>query len=111
MRTLLSLRVNGSAPLGEVLGVGRWHAFARLPPTMLFAGGRTPPIHPEKPASLAYSAATCAAPELRLGLISQASSQLSTLSDLTNLPTPSTSAQNRPSSIISSSLKCWARSV
>src|SRR5712692_5880549 len=59
---------------------------------MLFAGGRTPPIHPEKPASLAYSAATCAAPALSLGLISQASSQLSTLSDLTNLPTPSTSS-------------------
>src|SRR5207247_5830380 len=57
------------------------------------------------------SAATCAAPALSLGLISQASSQLSTLSDLTNLPTPSTSAQNSPSSMISSSLKCLARSV
>ena len=35
----------------------------------------------------------------------------STLRDLTNLPTPSTSAQNRPSSMISSSLKCLARSA
>jgi hypothetical protein len=52
-----------------------------------------------------YSAATCAASALSLGLISQASSQLSTLSDLTNLPTPSTSAQNKPSSMISSSEK------
>ena len=57
-----------------------------------------------------YSAATCAE-DLRMGLSSQASSQLSTLSDLTNLPTPSTSAQNRPSSIISSSVKCLARSA
>jgi hypothetical protein len=32
-----------------------------------------------------YSAATCARPDLRLGLSSQASSQLSTLSDLTKL--------------------------
>jgi NIPSNAP protein len=58
-----------------------------------------------------YSAATDVAPALSLGLSSQASSQLSTLSDLTNLPTPSTSAQNSPSSMISSSLKCLARSV
>src|SRR5271166_3166057 len=34
-----------------------------------------------------YSAATCAGRDLSLGLSSQASSQLSTLSDLTNLPT------------------------
>jgi len=54
-----------------------------------------------------YSAATRAVtPCVSLGLSSQASSQLSTLSDFTNLPTPSTSAQNRPSSMISSSLKC-----
>jgi hypothetical protein len=58
-----------------------------------------------------YSAATCAGLDLSLGLSSPASSQLSTLSDLTNLPTPSTSAQNRPSSMISSSLKCLARSA
>jgi len=58
-----------------------------------------------------YSAATCAvSPCVSLGLSSHASSQLSTLSDFTNLPTPSTSAQNRPSSMISSSLKCLDRS-
>ena len=43
---------------------------------------------------------------LELRIDSQASSQLRTLSDLTNLPTPSTWAQNRPSSMISSSVKC-----
>ena len=37
-----------------------------------------------------YSAAICAASALSFGLSLQASSQLSTLSDLTNLPTPST---------------------
>ena len=58
-----------------------------------------------------YSAATWAGSVRSLGLSSQASSQLTTLSDLTNLPTPSTSAQNRPSSMISSSLKCLARSA
>jgi hypothetical protein len=61
--------------------------------------------------ALAYSAATCTGLILSLGLSSQASSQLSTLRDLTNLPTPSTSAQKRPSSMISSSLKCSARSA
>ena len=58
-----------------------------------------------------YSAATCAGAALSLGLSSQASSQLKTFSDLTNLPTPSTSAQNNPSSMISSSLKCLASSA
>src|SRR5262249_5893451 len=59
-----------------------------------------------------YSPATHGgAATLSLGLTSQASSQLTTLSDLTNLPTPSTSAQNSPSSMISSSEKCLASSA
>src|SRR6266705_3920787 len=59
-----------------------------------------------------YSAATRdgeAVPSLGSSL--QASSQLSTLSALTNLPTPSTSAHNKPSSMISSSEKCLASSA
>ena len=60
---------------------------------------------------LAYSVVICAGAALSMGLSSQASSQLKTFSDLTNLPTPSTSAQNRPSSIISSSLKYLASSA
>jgi hypothetical protein len=72
---------------------------------------RVPASHRHRSYRRRYSAATCAASALRLGLIAQASSQLSTLSDLTNLPTPSTSAQNKPSSMISSSEKCLASSV
>jgi hypothetical protein len=38
---LLSLRVNSWALLSEVLELGRWRAFARLPPATLFTRGRT----------------------------------------------------------------------
>jgi hypothetical protein len=54
-----------------------------------------------------YSAASAAMPCVSFGFRTQASSQLSTLKDFTNLPTPSVCAQSMPSSIISSSLKCF----
>jgi hypothetical protein len=38
---LLRLGVNSWALLSEVLELGRWRVFARLPPAMLFASGRT----------------------------------------------------------------------
>ena len=47
----------------------------------------------------------------RLGFRSQASCQLITFNDLTNLPTPSVSAQNSPSSMISWSEKCLRNSA
>ena len=54
-----------------------------------------------------YSAASTARPCVSFGFNTQASSQLNTLKDFTNLPTPSVCAQSMPSSIISSSLKCF----
>jgi hypothetical protein len=38
---LLRLRVNSWALLSEVLELGRWRVFARLPPVWFFALGRT----------------------------------------------------------------------
>src|SRR5437016_5562431 len=57
-----------------------------------------------------HSAASCTEPRTSPGLSSQASSQLSTFNDFTNFPTPSVWAHSKPSSMISSSLKCFPRS-
>src|SRR5262249_51732068 len=57
-----------------------------------------------------YCAASCAGPRVSFGLSAHASSQLNTFNDFTNLPTPSVCAQSKPSSMISSSLKCFESS-
>src|SRR5262249_1986433 len=105
--------VTGLAPVGECGSAGKiarnriglaspksW--LQNVPDGVVVCGRGRTDIH--------YSAASCVPPRVSLGLSSQASSQLRTFSDFTNLPTPSVCAHSKPSSIISSSLKCFDRS-
>src|SRR5215472_9404267 len=82
--------------------------FFRVPSAALLAGMIALGCFPVAIVPLCgYSAASAARPCVSFGFNAQASPQLRTLKDFTNLPTPSVCAQSMPSSIISSSLKCF----
>src|SRR5215467_9379233 len=102
--------VSRRAPVGECVssrniarnwvGLADAESWLQKSPDGVVVGGRgRTDIH--------YSAASCVGPCANFGFSWQASSQLRTFSDFTNLPTPSVCAHNKPSSMISSSLKCF----